>query len=114
MKVDTANSIFPSTETFFSLTRIIAILSDGQFTGEVDSTVIGLTNFNNGPQLTVEITALLQLAINEKKEDFGFRIATLDPTRSIFRTLLYTSEADSTNKPRAEIFYTLPPVSQSN
>ncbi|MCH8126544.1 hypothetical protein IIC38_11345 [candidate division KSB1 bacterium] len=114
MKVDTANSIFPSTETFFSLTRIIAILSDGQFTGEVDSTVIGLTNYNNGPQLTVEITALLQLAINEKKEDFGFRIATLDPTRSIFRTLLYTSEADSTNKPRAEIFYTLPPVSQSN
>ncbi len=112
--VDQENSIFPAIVDQFRLVNMLALISEDQFTGEVDSTFFGASVYTNSTELTVNISGMLQFAINEKKEDFGFRIAPLDPTQSIFRTLIYTSEADSTNKPSAEILYTLPPVSQSN
>lgn len=113
-KVDIDNSIFPATETAFTLIRRFANMSSGQFTGDIDSTFIGLTDYTNGPELNVVITTMLQFAAREKKKEFGFHLAPFDPARSIFRTLLYTSEADSANRPSAELFYTLPPTSQSN
>ncbi len=109
LQVDTSASIFPSTSSLFQLVRMFANTADWANSPEdVDSSRVGISTYSNSVRFEMNISSSIQSMATDRIENFGFRLTPINPNQSIFRTVFFSSTADSSLIPRAEVFYTVP------
>lgn len=74
------------------------------------STTLGV--IDTSKTLTINMNNQLQAWTAERQENFGIIFITRIPGRDLYRVALFSSKTDSSNAPKLEIQYTLPPITK--